>query len=185
MNTLAQHPVHYVFGMPTHAPLVIKSWMQEPFELKKRFFLWYISFFFFLGFCVGGIDAALNMVGIILLTTFMMTLPSAIADPSNGKLIPSISNAFFNAILSFHGFLMTYFILYNVVTIVAVALGVWDVHASAALLSLSAALLIGFMIQQVAATNKSVPWLCVPVISIAVGWLMLNFLQGHDVIPMF
>jgi hypothetical protein len=181
MNQVAQHPVHYVFGMPTHAPLVIKSWMQEPFELKKRFFLWYIGFFFCLGASIEGFGAGLNMVGIILLTTFMMAIPSAIADPDSSRLIPSLSASFFNAILSFHGFLLMYFVIYNLISILAFYFGAWSLQTSSALLSLSAALMLGFMMQQVAATNRNVPWLCVPIISITVGCLMLNFLLGQNI----
>lgn len=181
MNQVAQHPVHYMFGMPTHAPLVIKSWMQEPFELKKRFFLLYIAFFFCLGITIENLGAAMNMVGIVILTTFMMAIPSAIADPSSAKIIPSISNAFFNAVMTFHGFLLTYFVLYNVVSLVSLSFGVWNIRTSSAVISLSAALMIGFMMQQVAATNKNVPWLSVPIISIAVGCLVLNFLLGQNI----
>lgn len=169
MINLPQHPIHYVFGMPSHAPLAIKAWMQEPFELKAKFFLWYISFFGFLGYMSGGFDGAVNLAGIIILTTFMLSFPSAVFDPSDSKIISSLSNSFFNGILTFHGFFQTYFLMYNIVFICAYETGYWTLAASNALLGLCAALMIGFSMQQVVATNRKVPWFSVPVLSTAIG----------------
>lgn len=176
MISLPQHPVHYVFGMTSHAPLAIKAWMQESFKLKSRFFLWYISFFGYIGFLSGGFQGATALAGIIIMATFMMALPSAIFDPSDAKIIPSLSSAFFNAVLTFHGFFLTYFVLYTLVSICAIKFGFWTIVTSNALMGLSAALMIGFTIQQVVATNRKVPWFSVPLLSLTAGCLVNWFL---------
>lgn len=177
MISYPQHPVHYVFGMPSHAPLAIKAWMQEPFELKARFFLWYISFFAYLGFLSSGLGGATGHAGIIILATFMLSLPSAFFDPSDEKIISSVSNAFFNGILTFHGFFQTYFVLYTVISIAAFKYGFWTVATSNALIGLCSSLMIGFSMQQVVATNRRVPWFSVPVLSIAVGYAVFSMLS--------
>lgn len=179
MITYPQHPIHYVFGMPSHAPLAIKAWMQEPFQLKSRFFLWYICFFAFVGFMSGGVSGATNLSGIIVLTTFMLSLPSAFFDPSDAKIISSISNAFFNGVLTFHGFFMTYFVLYTLVSIAAFKFNFWTIATSNALLGLCAALMIGFSMQQVVATNRKVPWFSVPIISIGFSYAVYKVLMSH------
>lgn len=170
MISLPQHPVHYVFGMTSHAPLAIKAWIQEDFTLKSRFFLWYVAFFFWIGSLGGGFLGGATMAGIIVLTTFVMAFPSAVFDPSDSKFIPSISNAFFNGILSFHGFLITYFVIYNVVSIAAFMTGHWTLATSNALMATSGGLMVGFSVQQIVATNARVPWFSVPIISIGIAY---------------
>lgn len=179
MITYPQHPVHYVFGMPTHAPLAIKAWMQEPFELKARFFLWYIAFFGYIGYLSTGLAGATGHAGIIILATFMLSIPSAFFDPSDAKIVSSISNAFFNGILTFHGFFLTYFVLYTVISICAIQAGMWTIATSNALVSLCSALMVGFSMQQVVATNRKVPWLSVPVLSIIVSYVVFKMLMGE------
>lgn len=176
MISYPQHPVHYTFGMPSHAPLAIKAWMQEPFGLKARFFLWYISLFAYIGYLSAGLGGAVGYVGIIVLTTFMLALPSAFFDPSDSKIISSISNAFFNGVLTFHGFFQTYFVLYTIVSICAFKYGLWTIATSNALIGLCSALMIGFSVQQVVATNKKVPWFSVPVLSISTGYAVFSLL---------
>lgn len=179
MITYPQHPIHYVFGMPSHAPLAIKAWMQEPFELKARFFLWYIAFFAFIGYLSTGLGGATGHAGIIVLATFMLSLPSAFFDPSDAKILSSISNAFFNGILTFHGFFLTYFVLYTGISIWAFETGHWTIATSNALVSLCSALMVGFSMQQVVATNRKVPWFSVPVLSIALGYGVFRVLMGE------
>jgi hypothetical protein len=179
MITYPQHPVHYIFGMPSHAPLAIKAWMQESFELKARFFLWYIAFFAYVGYMSNGVHGASGLVGIIIMSVFMLSLPSALFDPSDAKILSSLSNAFFNGMLTFHGFFMTYFVIYTIVSITAVSMGFWTVATSNALLSLCAALMIGFSMQQVVATNRKVPWGSVPLISIATGYAVFSALMSY------
>lgn len=176
MIYLPQHPVHYIFGMPTHAPLVIRAWINEEISFKIKFFAWYIGFFFLVGFAGGSVKAGLDMAGIVILATFMMGLPSAIFDPKDSKLLTSFSDSFFNAILSFHGFLLTYFVLYNVISLTAIFMGEWTLAVSNALIGLSFSLMVGFSIQQVIAVNKSVPWMTVPIMGISSGVGLLWFL---------
>jgi hypothetical protein len=180
MIYLPQHPVHYVFGMPSHAPLSIKAWMQESFELKSRLFLWYFSFFVAVGSLTRDLQSGFDMAGIYILSIFIMALPSAIFDPKDSSILSSLSEAYFNAVLSFHGFLLTYFVLYNAISIGAIYAGIWTLELSFMIVGLSLSLMVGFSMQQAVATNKRLPWAIVPLLSISSGAAVFFFLGSQS-----
>lgn len=173
---LPQHPVHYVFGMPSHAPLVMKAWMNEPLAYKAKLLAWYISFFFLIGTVADSFRAGLDLVGVVIFTTLIISMPAAVCDPDDKDLIPSISDAFFNGILSFHGFIILYLSLHAFVNLVAVYFGIWSLQLSNMMLSLSFGLMVGFSLQQAVSANKNIPWMLVPIFSLIAASFVFYFI---------
>ncbi len=176
---LPQHPVHYCFGMPSHAPLVIRAWINESVQIKVRLAAWYAAFFFFVGYQTGGFDTGKDLLGTFVFTTLIIGMPSAILEPTNKSLISSISDAFFNAVLTFHGFLTLYIVIHVFTNLIALYFNVWTVGLSSALLSICFGLMVGFSLQQAVATNSKLPWFIVPFLSLVsscgIFYLMSNY----------
>ena len=164
-----QHPVHYVFGVVTHAPSVFEAWVHESIVIKIQYHLLYLAFFFFVGCVSGGVHFGLDLVGIGIMSTFLMSIPSNIVSPKRFSL-DLLSDSYFNAVLAFHGFFLTYFIINNIVAMVAANFGFWDMGTSSALMCLSAALILGYSQQMAVTLNHKISWLTVPLISIGLGY---------------
>jgi hypothetical protein len=164
-----QHPVHYAFGVITHAPSVFEAWVHESLVIKLQYHFLYLSFFFFIGYLAGGVRYGIDLAGIGVMATFLMALPSHILSPKPFSLL-LLSDAYFNAVLAFHGFFLTYFFVYNVVSLLAICFGYWNIGITYLLISLSMGLLVGYSQQMAVTTNHKISWLSVPLISIGLAY---------------
>jgi len=172
-----QHPIHYAFGVVSHAPSVFEAWVHESAILKLQYHLLYLSAFFFIGYLSGGVRLGIDLAGIGVMATFLMALPSHILSPKRFSLI-LLSDCYFNAVLAFHGFFLTYFVLYNVVTLLAFTFGFWNLGTSSALTSLSLALIAGYSQQMAVTLNHRINWISVPLISIGFGYGLFRALSS-------
>lgn len=164
-----QHPVHYAFGVVTHAPSVFEAWLLEPVLIKLQYHLLYLAFFFFVGCMAGSVNFGIDLAGIGVMATFLMALPSLILSPKPFSLL-LLSDSYFNAVLAFHGYFLAFFLLYQMVSLVAISLGVWSMGVVTALMSLSMGLLVGYSQQMAVTTNHKISWLSVPLISIGLAY---------------
>lgn len=171
-----QHPIHYVFGVVSHAPSVFEAWVHESLKIKLQYHLLYLAFFFFVGFSVGGIRYGIDLAGIGVMATFLMALPSHILSPKPFSL-ELLSDSYFNAVLAFHGFFLLNFILFQILSMSALAFGFWTLGFSNALICLSMALIVGYSQQMAVTTNHKVNWLSVPLISIGLAYGMFRVLS--------
>ncbi|WP_274645029.1 hypothetical protein [Pseudomonas serbica] len=171
-----QHPIHYVFGVVSHAPSVFEAWVHESLKIKLQYHFLYLAFFFYVGYSVGGVRFGIDLAGIGVMATFLMALPSHILSPKPFSL-ELLSDAYFNAVLAFHGFFLTYFVLFNILSLPAHYFGFFTLGYSNALISLSMALIVGYSQQMAVTTNHKVNWLSVPLISIGLAYGMFSALS--------
>lgn len=170
-----QHPIHYAFGVVSHAPSVLEAWVYERLLIKIQYHVLYLAVFFYAGYMYDGLQMATDLVGIGIFSTFLMSLPAQLFSPKRFSL-QLFSDSYFNAVLAFHGFFLTYFLAYNVVTILAATFGFWSLGTSNALITLSMALMIGYSTQLAITTNHKLRWFSVPLVSIGLGYGMFRAL---------
>lgn len=166
-----QHPIHYIFGCVTHAPSVMEAWVNESFVFKMRYLFVYMVFFIGAGIYTPGMKP-FDMAGIVMLTIFIMSLPAMMLDTSKESLSMQMSKAFSNGVLAFHGFFLTYFILYNVISLLLIANGLWVVSSANTLMALNIGLMTGFSLQLANVMNHKLPILLVPVFSIMMACIV-------------
>lgn len=171
-----QHPIHYAFGIVSHAPSVMEAWVHERLLIKIQYHLLYLAVFFYAGYIYAGFDMGTDLAGIGILSTFLMSLPAQVLNGKKFSLL-LVSDSYFNAVLAFHGFFLTYFIAYNIVTLTAATFGFWTLGTSNALISLSTSLMIGYSTQLAVTSNYRLRWFFVPLVSIGLGYGMFRALS--------
>ena len=171
-----QHPIHYAFGIVSHAPSVMEAWVHERLLIKIQYHVLYLAVFLYAGYIYAGMGMATDLAGIGILSTFLMSLPAQVL---NGKkfTLQLLSDSYFNAVLAFHGFFLSYFVAYNIVTLLAAYFGFWTLGTSNALISLSTSLMIGYSTQLAVTSNYKLRWFFVPLVSIGLGYGMFRALS--------
>lgn len=170
-----QHPIHYAFGIVSHAPSVMEAWIHERLLVKIQYHLLYLAVFFYAGYTYAGLSMAIDLAGIGILSTFLMSLPAQVLNTKKYSM-KLVSDSYFNAVLAFHGFFLSYFIAYNIITLLAATFGFWTLGTSNALISLSMALMIGYSTQLAVTSNYKLRWFFVPMVSIGLGYGMFRAL---------
>ncbi|MHD0644665.1 hypothetical protein ACYPKM_03365 [Pseudomonas aeruginosa] len=166
MNPYPIHPMHYVFGASTHCPTVLRFWVNEPFTYQFRFLLTYLAIAVAAGMHTGSWSAGVEIFCMFLFAIGLLTVPAAMFD-SDDSIIKSLTRNYGTCILAFHGFLLTYFVIYTLVLNVAVAFGFWTLSLNASLLGLSVALLIGYGLLPVYVRNPHMSFSLIPISSLA------------------
>lgn len=171
---LPQHPVHYAFGCTTHAPSVFEAWVNEQFNIKAKYFFLYLYFMGFGGYASGQFGL-LDMAGLYIMIVGIMSIPIYVLS-ENKSFLDGISNAFFNGVLAFHGFFISFFIIYNFIFLTSMYLDAWSPSMATLAMSIGMVLMTSFSLQMAATINHRLPWAVVWIFSLILGLLAMHFL---------
>lgn len=169
-SKMAQHPVHYVFGCITHAPLVFQAWALEDFGYKMRWLVLYVLGMSLAVCSTIGISAGV-FVGVCVISIIgFMALPSFMGSKGGGSFLLRFSNAYANAVLAWHGFFVSFYLFMMLFATMMLMLDeAWTKHSAAIFMGAIAVLYIGFTMQMAASTTKGVGQLAVPAASSIAG----------------
>lgn len=107
------HPLHYLLGMITHAPVLAQKWRHEPVNYKFSFGMFYLILFACAGYAIGdgSVYAAQLFSSIYVLTLIMFVMPLMLFDVRKGDWLYRLSCAFSNTPLLFHAYNQSIFLI--------------------------------------------------------------------------
>lgn len=174
----AQHPVHYVFGCITHAPLVFAAWALEDYNYKMRWLALYVLSLF------TAVTIAINVqtglfVGIAMMfLTGFMALPSFMATKGEGPLTLRFSEAYGNAVLAWHAFFVSFYLFMIVFSLVlAFSHIAWTKTVASVLFAGVSVIYMAFTTQMASSSTKNFKQWVVPFSAILSGTGMYFFMQ--------
>jgi hypothetical protein len=165
----AQHPIHYVIGSISHAPMVYQAWeLEDPFY-KMRWIGLYVATLFALTASVMGIQAGIFMGVSCLLMIGFMSAPTILSMPKKIPLTQRFSESYLNGVLAWHGFFISIYLIQAASLVLARMSGTWSTTSSLWVVSAIAAVFCAFSLQMASSLTRRMPQWAVPVGAAAMG----------------
>jgi len=171
----AQHPIHYVVGSITQFPTVIKAWELEPFAYKMQWLFLYALTFFMLTASVGGLEVGVFMALSCLVMVGATAGPTIMASPKSTPFLLRFSDAYANAILPWHAFFVSMYLLQMMGLGLSALSGSWTLASSMTVLTCIVAMFCAFALQMAVSLTGRLPQWVVPVGSATMAYAMKLF----------
>jgi hypothetical protein len=136
----------------------------------------YVALVFIPSLLAGFPGLGKTFAGVIIISTFMLSIPALIAYPQQKSTLELISDTYCNAILLFHALFLSNLVVLGVLR-AASGWGWWSQASSGYLyLAVSCSMMIGLSLQLAVTVNHKVPWIIVPLIASACACTLFYFL---------
>lgn len=174
----AQHPVHYVFGCITHAPLVFAAWALEDFSYKLRWLALYVLSLFTIVTATLGVEGGIFVSVAVVFVTGFMAMPAFMATKGEGPFALRFSEAYGNAILAWHSFFVSFYLFVILFGLTLTLFGIpWTKDAASVLFSCISMIYTAFTMQMASSTVKKFKQWAVPLVAVVSGIGMYAFMQ--------
>ncbi|MDT8924854.1 hypothetical protein RBE51_18880 [Pseudomonas taiwanensis] len=166
---VAQHPIHYVIGSITHAPLVMQAWAQEDPGYKLRWIGLYAATLFIMSAMVMGLQAGIFMAVSCLLMIGFMSAPTILAMPKGLPFTQRFSEAYLNGVLAWHAFFISIYLVQTAMIFLTSLSGSWSPSTSMWVVSAIASVFCAFSLQMASSLTRRMPQWAVPVGAASMG----------------
>lgn len=174
----AQHPVHYVFGCITHAPLVFSAWALEDFSYKMRWLALYVFTLFTAVTMSVNAEAGIFVGVCVMFINGFIALPAFMATKGEGPFALRFSNAYGNAILAWHAFFVGFYLFVMMFGLVMILFSLaWTKTTVSVFFGCVSALYMAFTMQMASSSTKNFKQWVVPLASTIAGGGMYWFMQ--------
>lgn len=174
----AQHPVHYVFGCITHAPLIFAAWALEDYSYKMRWLgLYVLSLFSSVSLAINVQTGTFVGVAVLFLVGFM-ALPSFMATKGEGPFALRFSEAYGNAVLAWHAFFISFYLFMIAFSLVLSFSHIaWTKTVASVMFAGVSVIYMAFTTQMASSSTKGFKQWVVPFSATLSGFGMYAFMQ--------